>query len=58
MIILKKGVFDTEVQEFSVVVSLKKSAARVAMDCGTQFIHTWQGGFDSLHRQRIYACSF
>jgi hypothetical protein len=28
------------------------------MDCGTQFIDTGQGGSDSLHRQRIYACWF
>src|SRR6266481_712567 len=38
VVVLKEGVFDAEVCELSVVVGLEESAARVAMDYGTQLI--------------------
>jgi hypothetical protein len=50
VIVLDEGVVDAEVGEFGLVVGFEERAACVAIDYRTQFIDTWEGGFDSLHR--------
>jgi hypothetical protein len=50
VIVLKEGVFDSEVREFGLMVGFEEGAARVAINYRTQFIDIWEGRFDSLHR--------
>jgi hypothetical protein len=49
VIVLKEGVVDAEGGELGLVVGFEEGAACVAIDYGTQFIDTWEGGFDPLH---------
>jgi hypothetical protein len=41
VIVLREGVFDAQVSEFSMVVRFEERAARIAMDQRTQFIDAW-----------------
>jgi hypothetical protein len=50
VIVLEEGVVDAEVCEFGLMVGFEERTARVPIDYGTQFIDTWKGSFDSLHR--------
>jgi len=51
MIVLNEQVRNTRFKKVLAMIGFYKKSTCIAVKAGTQFIHAWQGCFESLHVQ-------